>query len=51
MRFGKFKKLAFELWRSGDPTALMTLGPPGIGKSAAARAVGELMTEQRLKAY
>ena len=45
MRFGKFTNLAFELWRAGDPTALMALGPPGIGKSAAARAVGELMTE------
>ena len=45
MRFGKFKKLAFELWRSGDPTALLVLGPPGTGKSAAAQAIGELMTE------
>lgn len=48
MRFKQFVDYSLALWEAGrTETAIALLGPPGIGKSAAARALARAMTAQR----
>lgn len=51
MNFDNFTNSAFGLWKNRVGTSIVLLGSPGIGKTAAARRLAEMMYEDRKRSH